>query len=92
MKTTKEYTKAKRAFLFGNLCKRCLSLDRFIPATDLHHSRGRLGKLLLDTRFWVALCRTCHRWCHDNPAAARKVGLMCKKGLWNTPHKGNLDV
>lgn len=52
---------------------------------DIHHQRGRVGTLLLDTRFWIAVCRSCHDWIAANPAQARAEGLLCAEGLWNVP-------
>lgn len=48
-------------------------------ATEVHHAKGRIGSLLLDRRFWWALCSTCHRFCHDNPSWAYAEGLMIKR-------------
>ena len=58
------------------------------PTTDVHHSRGRAGSLLLDKRFWIPLCREHHDWVGVNMGAARKLGLLCETGLWNTPADG----
>lgn len=58
-------------------CQRCGN-----PATDVHHTRGRAGRLLLDTQYWVAVCRQCHEWIGSNPNEARKAGLLCSKGEW----------
>lgn len=52
---------------------------------DVHHTRGRAGTLLLDSRHWRALCRECHDWVGENPAEARLLGLLCPAGLWNVP-------
>ncbi len=52
---------------------------------DIHHTRGRVGTLLMDTRFWVAVCRSCHDWIAANPEQARSEGLLCAKGSWNVP-------
>ena len=65
------------------LCVRCGK-----KATDIHHTRGRLGELLTDMRHWRSLCRVCHQWAHQNIAEARKVGLICEKGKWNSVDKG----
>lgn len=54
---------------------------------EIHHSRGRVGTLLLDWRYWLALCRSCHRWAGDNPAKARAHGLLCAEGKWNVPDR-----
>jgi len=43
-------------------------------ATEVHHANGRRGKRLIDTDYFVAVCRTCHRWIHDNPKEAKQNG------------------
>jgi hypothetical protein len=45
-----------------------------IETTDVHHTRGRRGKLLLDMRWWKASCRSCHRWATDNSKEAKEKG------------------
>jgi hypothetical protein len=52
-------------------------------ADAIHHVRGRDGLLLLDIRFYKAVCNPCHRAIHDNPELARKHGLLAEKGDWN---------
>lgn len=80
-----EYTKKKRLFFKANpkcakpFCKR--------GATDIHHTRGRAGSLLLDERFWKGLCRSCHDWVGEHPIESRQIGLLCQPGEWNTPKR-----
>lgn len=45
-----------------------------------HHIRGRLGPLLCDTRFWLAVCQECHDRIHREPAWAREHGWL---GPWH---------
>lgn len=45
-------------------------------ASDVHHKQGRVGKLLLDETKWVAVCRRCHDWIHDNPKEATERGWL----------------
>lgn len=82
------YGKAKAAYLNANpFCEACLprgAVSRF-RSTDIHHSRGRAGELLSDTRFFKALCRPCHDWTHENPGSARALGLLAPANEWNTP-------
>ena len=88
------YNIRKRVFLQANpVCDAC---DRLAdesatpypirkpthPATEIHHKRGRFGKLLLDERFWVGVCSPAHRFIHDNPEIARKAGLLAQPGEW----------
>lgn len=44
--------------------------------TDVHHMAGRYGKLLNDERHWMAVSRIGHKWIHDNPNEARKLGWL----------------
>lgn len=53
------------------------------PATDIHHQRGRVGKLLCDTRHWLSCCRQCHEWAHEHPKQARAVGALAPAREWN---------
>lgn len=54
-----------------------------MAATEVHHSRGRIGRLLRDQRFWVGSCRSCREIPHSRPAWAREMGLLCKASEWN---------
>lgn len=44
-------------------------------ASEVHHRRKR-GKYLLDKRTWIPICREHHRWIHDHPNKARKLGVL----------------
>lgn len=46
-----------------------------LSASDIHHKHGRVGELYLDDTEYIALCRNCHRWIHDNPAKAKELNL-----------------
>lgn len=92
-KAMAEYAKVRDVFIADRTlrdgkaaCQRC---HKGIPAKRItvHHTRGRIGSLLCDTRHWVLLCLTCHDWVGDHPKEAREAGLLCEKGLWNTPDR-----
>ena len=51
---------------------------------EVHHARGRLGPLLRDKRFWIAVSKQGHRWIHSNIHWARHFGWICEAGQWNT--------
>lgn len=53
------------------ICRRRASLD-------IHHRKGRYGKLLTDVLWWMAACRFCHQHIHDHPAEARKKGWLVR--------------
>ncbi len=68
-KLRKEYLERNpmcEAFLFG-----CQG-----TATEIHHKAKRYGKLLNMVEHWCATCSFCHRHLHDNPAEAKRMGLM----------------
>ncbi len=73
---------------YAILRARFLQRNRWCPvirgerATEIHHIRGRAGKLLLDTRYWLAVGERGHRWIHDNPAKAQERGWLAKLGEW----------
>ncbi len=71
-----EYGKAKRLFLHDHpWCQECFTSK----ATDLHHRKGRLGKLLTDPMYFMALCRTCHRFYHENVSLGYARGVHLKR-------------
>ena len=49
------------------------------PTTDIHHQKGRIGKLLLDTRFWIALSREGHKFVEENPEWAKEAGYSLNR-------------
>lgn len=40
------------------------------PASQIHHKAGRVGKKLVDTKDFLAVCFECHEKIHHNPAWA----------------------
>lgn len=72
-----EYAKVKRRFLRTHTV--CEVSNCYEKATDLHHSRGRSGRLLTDVLFFIALCRDHHNWAHEYPEDAKRIGLF---GPW----------
>jgi hypothetical protein len=44
-------------------------------ATDIHHKKGR-GKNLCKKESFMAVCRKCHTFIHDNPAWARENNYL----------------
>jgi hypothetical protein len=52
-------------------CERCKQ-----TATEIHHKNGREGKRLNDQTYFMAVCRTCHNYIHENPLEARKKSWL----------------
>ena len=82
----KIYVRAKKQFLLRY--PTCACCFRRL-ATDVHHTRGRVGSLLVDMRFFSGVCRSCHEWIAGHPRRARECGLLCAAGAWNSPPRDN---
>ena len=68
----KIYSKLRIDFLSQPQNKKCPITGK--PTTDIHHMKGRIGKLLNDTTYWIALSREGHRYVEDNPKWAKENG------------------
>lgn len=67
----KEYATERKSYLAAKpSCQVCHKRR----AAEIHHTRGREGKLLLEKEFWLPVCWACHRKIHDNPRWARENG------------------
>lgn len=42
---------------------------------QIHHKKGKIGELYLDTKYWLALDFNCHRWIEEHPEEAKKLGF-----------------
>lgn len=49
------------------------------PTTDIHHMKGRVGSLFLDTKYWVALSREGHKFVEENPIWAKENGYSLNR-------------
>jgi len=49
------------------------------PTTDVHHKKGRIGSLLLDKKYWVAVSRSGHRFVEENPIWAKENGYSLNR-------------
>ena len=76
-----EYPAIKKAYLEKHpVCVACWCA----PSFDVHHSRGRtIGSLLVDQRYFKALCRRCHDLAGNRVEWAREKGVTCEDGKWN---------
>lgn len=45
------------------------------PSNQVHHRAGRIGELLLDTKYFLAVEFNCHRYIEDNIAWAKEQGF-----------------
>lgn len=78
----KEYKAEKQRWQSLPENSRCVVTNQ--PSGDVHHTRGKIGDLLCLSALWVTVIRPVHDWIADNPTLARKAGLLCPEGKWNT--------
>lgn len=48
-------------------------------ATDCHHSKGKVGSLYTDVRYFKALCRKCHEYLETHPNEAKELGFSLNR-------------
>lgn len=75
----KEYMKLRKQFLQDHpwcaVCEGQMLFPSHIPATEVHHMRGR-GRYLLDVSTWLPVSRIGHSLIHGNPKWAKARGYM----------------
>lgn len=75
----KIYRKEARKFITANpKCKMNMKGCEG-EARCVHHSKGRIGDLLLDKRYWVPSCYHCNLMVEIKDAEARNKGLKLSK-------------
>jgi hypothetical protein len=47
--------------------------------TEVHHKKGRIGKLFLDEKLWLAVSRKGHQWIEMNPEKAKELGYSLNR-------------
>jgi len=87
----KEYSKLRKAYLVDHPycevwlrehateCLKTAGINGCPEATDIHHRKGRVGKMLLDTQYWLAVSREMHDNIHRNPKWAYAKGYLLLK-------------
>jgi hypothetical protein len=54
----------------------CEVIDCLNRSTEIHHTKSRIGEMLLDERYLMAVCFSCHRKIHENPKWARENNYL----------------
>lgn len=49
------------------------------PSVDLHHKKGRLGKLIYAVKYFMAVCRKHHDMIGENPKWAYEMGYLISR-------------
>jgi hypothetical protein len=87
-KRLREYGPISKKFLAENpICAICVARKKKPPnpSTEVHHLRGRVGRLLCDVRGFVASCFPCRDFPHTKVIKARELGVLAPANLWNVP-------
>jgi hypothetical protein len=74
-KQMKEYNQKREAFLRANPI--CVVTGE--KATEIHHSAGRIGKMLLDETYWKPVSRKGHIHIEENPDWAKERGYSISR-------------
>jgi hypothetical protein len=74
-KEEKIYLKEAKLFLLINPVCQCAVWGCQHPSEQVHHKAKR-GKHFLNINTWMAVCAMHHRFIHDNPAEAKKIGYL----------------
>lgn len=73
----REYRKVRDEFMkTHSVCQ--VDGCKNIP-TDVHHMRGKIGDLLTDVNFFLAVCRGCHTRIETNPEWAKENGYSLNR-------------
>lgn len=73
----KLYLKNKKEYLIEHI--RCEVKGCNRVSEDVHHKKGRVGKLLYDKRFFMAVCRNHHTEIETDPKAAKENGYSLSR-------------
>lgn len=71
------YSKLRKVFLNKDENKICPITKEL--ATEVHHKKGRIGELLNDTKYWVALSHNGHEFVENNPIWAKENGYSLNR-------------
>lgn len=77
------YSQLRKVFLAKPENKFCPVIKQLkninVETTEVHHMRGRIGKLLLDTKHWLAVSRDGHSYIEQNPEWAKENGYSLNR-------------
>ena len=69
------YSYLRKEYLRQNDRCECCNL----MATEIHHKKGRVGKLLTDVEFFMSVCRACHETIELHPDWAKEKGYSISR-------------
>ena len=78
-KQEREYKKLAIVHLNDNpVCEAGLDCCSY-NSEQIHHKKGRIGNLLTDVRYFLAVCFACPHWIELNPKEAFKRGFSVSR-------------
>lgn len=76
----KEYSLQRKLFLEQHpMCQAHVSGICQQYSSQVHHKKGRTGELLLDVRYWLAVCHNCHHEIEMKPLWAKEMGFSLNR-------------
>lgn len=76
-KQEREYANLRKVYLFTH--PTCEVIGCGCEATEVHHKKGRVGDLLTDERFFLAVCRSHHNYIELHPIEAKEQGYSLNR-------------
>lgn len=73
-KENSRYLKIRKEFLIWNYL--CMVDGCGKMASEVHHKKGREGKWLCDSAYFMPVCSTHHQLIHENPSWAKIMGYI----------------
>lgn len=80
-KQGKEYSALRGEFLMLHPHCQAALTGCLRHASEIHHKKGRIGELYLDTTAWLSCCHSCHVWIELHPREAKELGLSQSRDL-----------
>ena len=62
------------------VCQAAIKEVCTIEALQIHHKKGRIGDLLTDPTYFLAVCHSCHVYIEMNPGEAKDKGWSLSRG------------
>ncbi len=73
----REYAKLRKVYLFTH--PTCEVGGCGCQATEIHHRKGRIGDLLTDETYFLAVCRSHHNYIELHPEEAKEKGYSLSR-------------
>lgn len=78
-KQEREYKIVKAAYLEEHPYCEAEWMCHGLLAVEIHHKKGRIGDLLCDKKYFLAVCRMCHDRIEQHPKEAKEQGFSLSR-------------